>query len=48
MDCDWESLLEVCPGNVRNQVDELGRKELRELRLRRGRGPLLVFDGRTW
>ena len=48
MDCDWESLLEVCPGNVRDQVDELGRKELRELRLRRGRGPLLVFDGRTW
>lgn len=48
MDCDWDSLLEVCPDHVRKQVDELGRKELRELRLRRGRGPLLVFDGRTW
>lgn len=48
MDCDWDSLLEVCPGFLRGQVDELGRKDLRELRLRRGRGPMLVFDGRTW
>ena len=48
MDCDWDSLLEVCPGHVRGQVDKLGKRELRELRLRRGRGPLLAFDGRTW
>ena len=48
MDCDWGSLLEVCPRWMRSQVDELGKRDLRELRLRQGRGPLLVFDGRTW
>ena len=48
MDCDWESVLEACPRWIRQPVDELGKKDLRELRLRLGRGPLLVFDGRTW
>ena len=48
MDCDWNSLLDVCPRWARQSVDELGKKDLRELRLRLGRGPLLVFDGRTW
>lgn len=48
MDCDWESVLEACPRWIRQPVDELGKKDLRELRLRLGRGPLLAFDGRTW
>ena len=48
MDCDWNSFLDVLPRWMRSRVDEMGREALRELRLRTGRGPLLVFDGRAW
>lgn len=48
MDCDWNSFLDVLPRWMRVPVDEMGKEALRELRLRTGRGPLLVFDGRAW
>lgn len=48
MECDWDSFLSILPGWLRGGVDELGRENLRELRLREGQAPQLVFDSRTW
>lgn len=48
MECDWDSFLSVLPAWLRGGVDELGRENLRELRLREGQPPQLVFDSRTW
>lgn len=48
MDCDWESLLSVLPGWMRQEVDDLGRRTLQELRLRQGQPPELVLSGKPW
>lgn len=48
MECDWDSFQKVLPTWLRGGVEALGRENLRELRLREGQSPQLVFDGRTW
>ena len=48
MECDWGSFLGILPAGLRERVDETGRLDLRELRLREGQAPWLVFDERTW
>ena len=48
MDCDWGSLLSVLPGWLRQEVDELGKNTLQELRLRQGQPPELILEGKPW
>ncbi len=43
MGCAWEEFLSVVPQRIRKQVDELGKKELQELRLRLGQSVELKF-----
>lgn len=45
MICAWEEFLKPVPPRLRKNVDSLGRQDLRELRLRLGVPPELVFDG---
>lgn len=44
MICAWQELLAVLPAWMRNEVDELGSKNLQELRLRINAPPELVFS----
>lgn len=46
MICQWQSVLSVLPGWMKQSVDELGRENLQELRLRLGQPPRLCLkDG---
>ena len=45
MTCAWDCLLGILPARLRQEVDELGRYTLRELRLRQGAPPELVLPG---
>lgn len=44
MVCQWQNILSVLPGWMRQSVDELGRDGLQELRLRLGQPPRLCFQ----
>lgn len=46
MQCAWKELLDILPGNWRQQVDDLGRGQLEELRLRMGLQPTLHLAAR--
>lgn len=46
MICAWKELLAVIPQRLRSEVDNLGREEAQELRLRLGSAPELVLDGK--
>lgn len=49
MRCDWNGLLSVLPGWMRQKVDSLGKERLQELRLRiHGRPELRCSDGTKW
>ena len=46
MICQWQSVISVLPGWMKQSVDELGRENLQELRLRLGQAPRLCLrDG---
>lgn len=45
MMCAWDALLEILPQRMRQEVDNLGRCTLQELRLRQGAPPELVLKG---
>ena len=47
MMCNWESLLSILPRWMWHEVDNLGREELQELRLRTGAGPELVLGNES-
>lgn len=47
MMCDWKSLLSVLPVWLRQEVDNPGREELQELRLRLNAPPELVLKSRS-
>lgn len=47
MRCAWQAYINLLPHWLRQEVDERGREELQELRLRLGQPPLLVFQQRT-
>ena len=44
MICQWQNILNVLPGWMRQSVDELGKDGLQELRLRLGQNPRLCFQ----
>ena len=48
MDASWQAFLEVLPTWMRGDVDRLGRKDLRQLRLRMGDRPILELGDRVW
>ncbi len=48
MDASWQAFLEVLPIWMREDVDRLGREELRQLRLRLGERPALELGNRVW
>lgn len=48
MDASWQAFLEVLPMWMRGDVDRLGRKDLRQLRLRMGDRPILELGDRVW
>lgn len=43
MMCAWDSLLEIIPRQMRQEVDRIGKRELQEFRLRLGSPPELVL-----
>jgi len=47
MRCAWQEYLRLLPAWMRNEVDELGKDGLQELRLRIGTLPELVISGRS-
>lgn len=47
MKCAWQAYLNLLPHAMRQEVDELGREELQELRLRVGLPPELIFQNRS-
>ena len=49
MMCVWKELLMILPTGMRQEVDDLGRYAMRELRLRQGAPPELVLgNGSQW
>lgn len=46
MRCAWQAYINLIPVWMRKRVDELGREELQELRLRLGAPPELILKGR--
>lgn len=46
--CAWEKLLAIVPPGMRQEVDTIGRQDLRELRLRLGCLPELVLAEGSW
>ena len=46
MRCAWQAYINLLPHWMRQEVDERGREELQELRLRLGQPPQLVFQQR--
>lgn len=49
MICPWKELLAILPGGLRQDVDNLGKESLQELRLRLGEPPELVLgSGIRW
>lgn len=47
MKCAWDSLLSVLPPRLRQQVDNLGRDTMQELRLRLGQPVELILSGQS-
>ncbi len=47
MRCAWQSYLKLLPPWLRAQVDELGKEDLQELRLRIGQAPALIMNSGT-
>ena len=47
MRCAWQAYINLLPHWMRQEVDERGRGDLQELRLRLGQPPQLVFQQRT-
>lgn len=47
MNCAWSELLGVLPLNLRSRVNELGKNDLQQLRLRLGEGPELLTNRGT-
>lgn len=47
MRCAWQEYLGLLPVWMRKEVDELGKDNLQELRLRMGAPPELIISGRT-
>lgn len=47
MMCAWDGLLGILPRRLRQDVDELGRYTLQELRLRQGAPPELILPGKS-
>ena len=45
MKCAWTELLAILPQHMKQDVDELGRDRLQELRLRYGKPPQLILRG---
>ncbi|MBQ7130556.1 MAG: stage III sporulation protein AB [Oscillospiraceae bacterium] len=45
MTCAWDAMLSILPARMRQEVDKLGRRSLRELRLRQGAPPELILPG---
>lgn len=43
MKCEWDKLLAILPGSIRQDVDRLGKTGLQELRIRQGRPVQLVM-----
>ena len=43
MKCAWESLVQILPPRIRQEVDRLGKQTMQELRLRLGKPPELVL-----
>lgn len=48
MRCAWKELLSILPPWIATDVDELGREDLQELRLRVGKPPQLILGGRDY
>ncbi len=46
MICAWKELLSILPMQLRQEVDNLGRENAQELRLRLGKRPCLILPGR--
>ena len=44
MKCAWESLIQILPPRMRQEVDRLGKQTMQELRLRLGKPPELVLE----
>ncbi len=47
MKCAWDALLSVLPARLRQQVDNLGRDTMQELRLRVGQPVELILSGQS-
>lgn len=47
MKCAWDALLSVLPTRLRQQVDNLGRDTMQELRLRVGQSVELILSGQS-
>lgn len=47
MKCAWDALLSVLPARFRQQVDNLGRDTMQELRLRVGQSVELILSGQS-
>ena len=47
MKCAWDALLSVLPPRLRQQVDNLGRESMQELRLRVGQPVELILSGQS-
>lgn len=47
MRCAWQAYINLLPHWLRQQVDELGKDELQELRVRIGQTPELVFQNKN-
>lgn len=47
MKCAWDALLSVLPARLRQQVDNLGRDTMQELRLRVGQSVELILSGQS-
>ena len=47
MKCAWECFVKLLPFWMRDKVDELGKNDLQELRLRINAPPELVFQNKS-
>lgn len=48
MICQWQSVLNVLPGWMKQNVDEHGKDYMQELRLRLGQKPILCFENKQY
>lgn len=47
MKCAWDAFLEIIPRELRNEVDNLGKRELEELHFRLGQPVELILNGHS-